>query len=380
MNRLVPWLASMVLIAGIAGAQEFGPWSVPVNLNAANAALHGPLFNSPCNDMHPTLSKDGLSLIFSSTRPFDAAAIGCLPHLHLWVSQRDSVDSPWQTPQPLTMIDTPPGSPYEEHAPNLTTDGHWLYFHSIRPGTDDAPSCNGGGFRELYVSHRQDKRDDFGWEPPINLGCILNIPLADNAGPNEWEDASTGSLYLFFTRDPLPGGVGSDIPGNGFDIYVSTCTADLDTCNRQQLWGVPEPVSLFNSSGRDTRTALRRRDGLEMIITSGRCNSPIPNADASLCTTASRGKLDMWVSTRPSADASQDNWSPAPINLNDNNLAQCALAGIDAASCPVVNTGSNDAAPDLSWDGTTMIFYSDRAGGSGGNDLYVSTRARLVSK
>jgi WD40 repeat protein len=323
---LVAWTA--------ASAQEFGPWSAPVSL--------GPTVNSACDDMHPTLSKDGLSFIFSSTRPTIAGA-PCLPALHLWVSQRDTLDDAWQTPQPLTGVNSPYNSKYQDHAPYLTTDGHWLFFHSSRPG-----GCNGGVNQELWATHRKDKRDDFGWEAPINLGCTLNIAGADDAGPNAWEDDSTGTLYLYFTRNLTPANA------NGFNIYLSTCTADLSSCIQQQLWSPGEYVAELSSPGfRNTRTAIRRRDGLEMFVTSNRPGSV--------------GLLDVWVSSRASA---QDLWS-IPIDLNQDN----ANKGGDAQ----INTTVNDGAPALSWDGQTMILYSNRSGGSGGNDLYMSTRQKLTN-
>jgi len=43
-----------------------------------------------------------------------------------------------------------------------------------------------------------------------------------------------------------------------------------------------------------------------------------------------------------------------------------------------VNSTDNDGAPALSLDGTTLYFYSLRPGGSGGNDLYVATRSKLT--
>ena len=358
MKKIFGITASCVLLlACTAAAQEFGPWSAPVNLGAT--------VNSACDDQHPTLSKDGLNLIFSSTRPQEPTLTSCDVRLHLWVSQRDSLDSLWQVPQPLTMLNSPDNSPFQEYAPNLTTDGHWLFFHSTR----NEGSCNGGGRFELWAAHRQDKRNDLGWETPVNLGCALNISGADNAGPNVWEDDTTGTLYLYFTRNltapPNP---------DGYHIYLSTCNADLDTCIRQQLWGTAELVGALSSSVRDTRTAIRRRDGLEMVVTSRRCNSPIPTPDIPLCSTLSAGMLDLWVSTRDFVQLSQDNWS-TPVNLNQDNLAKCNQSSI--TPCPVVNMGANDGAPALSWDGLTMIFYSNRPGGSGGNDLYVSTRGKL---
>jgi hypothetical protein len=111
-----------------------------------------------------------------------------------------------------------------------------------------------------------------------------------------------------------------------------------------------------------------------MFITSRRCNSPIPPIDTPLCSTLSAGGLDLWVSTRDSVLVSQGNWS-TPADLNQDNLDKCNQLGINP--CPVLNTTANDGAPALSWDGLTMIFYSNRSGGSGGNDLYMSTRTKL---
>ena len=324
-------VVALLLVSGVASAKEFGPWSAPVNL--------GPTVNTASDDMHPTLSKDGLSLIFSSTRPGGAGGID------LWVSQRDSLDSPWQKPENLAMLN----SSFDDHAPSLTTDGHWLFFYSTRPG-----GCNTGGRTELWAAHRQQKRDDFGWEPPFNLGCTLNIPGADDAAPTFWEDDATGTLYLYFSRNLTPANA------NGLDIYVSTCTADLDSCNRQQLWGPGAFVAELNSPLRDTRTAISRRDGLEIIVTSNRAGTV--------------GGLDLWVSRRASA---QDFWS-IPLNINMENMDKCGQSGMAPGSCPAVNTTANDGAAALSWDGQTMIFYSNRPSGYGGNDLYMSTRQKLT--
>lgn len=317
MKRMLTTLVLLALLAASAFAQQFGPWSAPVNL--------GTVVNSAGNDQHPTISKDGLSLVFVSDRP------GGLGDFDLYVTQRDSLDSPWQAPQPLTMLN----SPKRDFAPYFTTDGHWLLFHSNRPG--------GCGGLDLYASHRQNKRDDFGWEPPINLGCGINTPT-DDAGPALFEDDATGTFYLYFTRNLTP------TNPQGFDIYLSTCTADLESCIRQQLWTPAYLVPELSSPSRDTRTAIRRRDGLEMIMSTGR--------------TGGVGNEDLWVSTRASV---QDPWS-IPVNL-DADITN-----------PVVNSAYFDGAPALSWDGQTLYFFSQRPGGSGGSDLYMSTREKLTAQ
>jgi hypothetical protein len=60
-------------------------WCEPVNLGAT--------VNSAFNEQYPTITPNGLSLYFESNRP------GGEGGLDLWVSQRTSVDSPWETPQ-----------------------------------------------------------------------------------------------------------------------------------------------------------------------------------------------------------------------------------------------------------------------------------------
>lgn len=62
---------------------------------------------------------------------------------------------------------------------------------------------------------------------------------------------------------------------------------------------------------------------------------------------------DLWVSRRASDD---DPWE-IPANLG-----------------PGVNSAGGDCGPSLSQDGLLLFFTSNRAGGAGGNDLYVTAR------
>lgn len=285
----------------MANAQNFSDWSTPVNLGAT--------INSAFNDQHPAISKNGLSLYFVSDRP------GGFGGFDIWVSQRASVDDPWGPPQNLGPIIN---SSNREFAPAFSPDRHSLYFSSNGPG-----GCGGS---DLWVSHRRNKKNDFGWEPPVHLGCVLNS-AADDDGPTFFEDDETGVVTLFFTS-LRSGGLGD------FDIYASTQNAD-------ESFGPAINVVELNSSSRDTRTAIRR-DGLEMLFASNRPGGA--------------GNIDLWVSIRAST---LDPWSP-PVNLGF-----------------VVNSSAVDGAPALSWDGTTLYFYSNRAGGSGASDLYVTTRTKL---
>src|SRR5205809_204034 len=208
----------------------YSDWSAPVNL--------GPVVNSGSNEQHPAISKDGLSLYFAS----DRAGAGGMGGLDIYVSHRESLDAPWGAPVNLGPNINSAGN---DLAPTFSPDGHQLYFHSNGRG-----GCGGA---DLFVSHRHDKRDDLGWEPAENLGCVVNS-TADDAGPTIFEDETTGITTLIFTSTRLGG------PG-GFDIYQSTRVGDEGEFGPAVL--VPE----LSGPGRDTRTAIRR-DELEIFLSS----------------------------------------------------------------------------------------------------------------
>jgi len=301
----------------------FGPWSTLANL--------GPVINqSRTTDLntHPAISKNGLSLYISSTRPGGVNGMNLGNKLEIWVSQRASLKAPWGAPVNLDAFNTVPvintiGS--NTHSPNFSADGHLLFFSSPRPG--------GFGGGDLYVSHRMNKHDDFGWQTPVNLGAVINSPQDDEAS-TYFEDEETGVIVLYFAST-RPGG-----PVGGFQgsehIYVSTLGED-------ETFGPAILVPELSSTSNETRTAIRR-DGLEFFLTSTRPNGRI-------------GLNDIWVSTR---DGTLDPWS-TPVNLG-----------------PTVNyPGKITGAPALSWDGTTLYCYSTRPGGFGVRDLYVTTRRKL---
>jgi WD40-like Beta Propeller Repeat len=296
------------------GLGPFGPWSAPVKVDAVNSAFL---------DAHPAISKDGLSLYITSTRPGGVNGNNSGKAQEIWVSQRASVDDPWGTPVNLDHFNSVPvinGVGSQTVGPNFSFDGHLMFFFR-NPG--------GCGSADLYVSRRHDKHDDFGWQTPFNLGCTINSSAADNA-PTYFADDETGTVTLYFTSTRT-GGLG------GFDIWASTLGLD-------GLFGAAVPVTELNSVLDDTRTAIRR-DGLEMFIASRRQGG--------------FGLNDIWVATR---ETTADPWSQ-PLNLG-----------------APLNSTDDDGAPALSWDGTTLYFYSTRAGGGVATerrDLYVTTRVRL---
>jgi hypothetical protein len=298
------------------------PWSVPVNL--------GPIVNSATGDFFPFASKDGHSLYFTSLScgSQEPPPSGCRPGFgghDLYVAVRDNADAPWG---PGHNLGPAINTPANETAPALSPDGHRLFFGSDRAG--------GFGGNDLYVSRRRDRRDDFSWLAPSNLGEAVNTP-ANEASPEITFDEAGEFTMLYFDSN-RPGGPGpfiDDSVRNGSDIYASTLRGD---------WAF-EPAVLveeLSSPSLDRQPSLRR-DGLELIFSSNRSGGP--------------GGLDLWVSTRVSTS---EPWSvPIPVAGDINSVA------------------GNDAGPALSFDGLTLYFQTVRPGGFGAFDLHAARRTKV---
>ena len=293
-------LATSLAAQALAGP-KYSPWGPAVNL--------GCVVNSASADLGPGTTKDGLSLYFVSNRP------GGLGGADIWVSQRPDVNAPWGPARNLGPAINTAGN---EQTPALSLDEHMLFFTSNRPG-------GLGGF-DLYVSRRHNRRDDFGWQAPVNVGSGVNS-VDQEFGPAFFEDEDTGTISLYFSTD-RPGGPG------GFDIYASTLEPD-------GTFGPALLVEELSSPFTDLRPWIRR-DGLEMFLDSDRPGT--------------FGGLDLWVSTRPST---ADPWSQ-PVNLG-----------------PLVNGPADDFRPSLSFNGTVLYLSSSRPGGAGGLDIYASARSKL---
>jgi Tol biopolymer transport system component len=279
-------------------AQQFSPWSTASNL--------GPVVNSAAAEGCAFVAKSELTLFVVSTKA------GGYGGQDIYVSQRDSPVEPWG---PLQNAGSAINSSANDLCPTLSIDGHHLYFVSDRAG--------GYGKQDLYVARRHNKRDDFDWEPPVNLGIAVNSSENDFT-PTLFEDEA-GKTILYFGSD-RPGGAGL------VDIYASEKAGEY-------FFGallVPELSTPFI----DERPNVRK-DGLEIFFDSSRPGG--------------LGSTDLWVSTRHSVE---DPWSP-PVNLG-----------------AAVNSASGETRPALSFDGATLYFGSSRPGGSGGTDIYVTTRTK----
>jgi hypothetical protein len=145
-------------------------------------------------------------------------------------------------------------------------------------------------------------------------------PTVNSSGGNYGPSISGDGLELFFTSDR------SDGYGNS-DLWVTTRETTQDE------WG--EPVNLgptVNSSVQDQSPSISA-DGLMLFD----------------CGPDGSNDWDLWVTRRATKS---DPWGE-PVNLG-----------------PAVNSSSWECAPSISVDGSTLVFWSSRPGGSGSSDLW----------
>ncbi|MDB5392124.1 MAG: prkC 34 [Planctomycetaceae bacterium] len=151
-------------------------WSEPVNL--------GPVINSKAADSQPCLSRDGLTLIFGSSRSDDGTWT-----YDLWQSRRSSRDTPWQPPEKLKP---PVNTVSFESDPDLSEDGLSLIFASNR----------NGGYGEIDVWCSQRESVDSPWGFPTNAGPQINTKRNEGVGTT-WGEGKVfiyTSYNLFFKQ------------------------------------------------------------------------------------------------------------------------------------------------------------------------------------
>jgi len=202
-----------------------------------------------------------------------------------------------------------------DYDPELSTDGLSLFFGSFRPG--------GVGETDLWVTTRETKDDP--WGSPVNLGPTVNSPYEDTD-----PTLSTDGLTLHF-NSTRPGGYG------GRDLWVTTRPTINDP------WAAPVNLGpAVNGSFNEGDTSIPA-DGLSLYI------SDWGNPRA-----GGHGNYEIWVMTRKKLD---DDWGSA---VNPGSP---------------LNTSYQDWSPNISPDGLLLLFTSNRPGGSGGNDTWLTRRA-----
>jgi hypothetical protein len=164
---------------------------------------------------------------------------------------------------------------------------------------------------------------DFTFGEPVNLGQPINSGGSDHSAC-----ISTDGLSLYFTRGE----------GESEGEIWESCWV-TSRINTEKVWGPPSNMGPTVNSPNFDGGPCTSADGLSLYFFSDRPGG--------------LGAGDLWVSTRATVD---DSWG-SPIILE-----------------AIVNSAFDEYAPSISADGLELYFTSDRPGGSGNWDLWVTTR------
>jgi Tol biopolymer transport system component/tetratricopeptide (TPR) repeat protein len=204
--------------------------------------------------------------------------------------------------------------PVYESIDCLSYDGLEIYIESFQPG--------GSGYVDLWRLRRDSVDED--WGSPENLGPEVNTENNDATAC-----ISADGLTLYFNSN-RPGGHGKA------DIYITT------RATRGQPWGEAVNIGqLINSPDEDAFPWIVT-DGLELYFDSTRPGG--------------YGRKDIWVAKRATEN---DPWGE-PENLGSN-----------------INSPSYDGLTCISADGLWLFFHSERPGGYGSADIWMTRRASL---
>jgi hypothetical protein len=221
----------------------------------------------------------------------------------------------WAAP---VSLGPPVNTSVNDLAPSLSADGLTLYIHSPRPG--------GAGAQDIWFTKRATV--DAPWGMPVNVGPVINTAAVENVC-----SLSPDGHWLFFASN-RPGGLG------GLDLYQSYRPDVHDD------FGWQTPTSLgpnVNSSADEQGNGSVEIGGtLQLFFGSLRSGPPVLSS------------ADIYRSIKQ-ADGT---WGPA-------------------APVAELNSPAGDNRPSVRPDGLEIFFQSDRPGGVGGSDIWVSTRATV---
>jgi Tol biopolymer transport system component len=277
---------------------------------------------------------------------------------------------PWSTPVSAESLPGTGGNlntPALEGCPFVVQRDDVLYFASNRAG--------GTGGLDIWYSIRGASG---AWGDPVNFTAVNST--ADELCPSAHRN---GKTFLFVSS--RAGGCG------GEDLYVTRLHATRG-------WAAPENLGCtVNSAAGEASPYLLET---EMYFSSTRAGGYAPDAPG-----AASGDSDLYVSAldgesieapvlaaglntaqndnrpnlrrdgleiffdsnRPGGTGGIDLWTSTRASTSDPWSAPTNLGG-------GINSAANDLRASLSWDGTTLYFGSTRSGGEGSQDLYVISR------
>lgn len=208
-------------------------------------------------------------------------------------------------------------TPYSEYTPFITADEHYLFFQSNRPG-----GVSESGDFDLWYAENQVTEGIPQFKPPANLGLPVNSAYFD--GHPTLRKLPSGEYEMYFTSFAEEGRPGPQLTNIYYTIF------------KDGQWTQPLPVIEVNTDFHDRMPSISQ-DGHYLFFSSDRPGG--------------FGRDDIWVSEY---DFAAKRWGK-PRNAGRT-----------------INTPASEVTPAIHSDNITLYFSSDRAGGVGGYDIYVT--------
>lgn len=321
------------------------------------------------------------------------AAASFLVILLLALAPADARPAGWCKPVPLTPLNTSDN----DNGPELSSNGHALFFGSNGRG--------GEGKGDLYVARRAIPQGE--WGVPVNLDGVDPTGGVNTSDVENAPALARGGHVLYFSSD-RDGGIGP-VGGPGCDpaatplLHSSSCdiwVSERVHTREDRAWtetkNVGAPINseyvefmgdVFENEATGVTelyfTSSRKRDPddtpgdhdvyVSRIAPDGRFGAPelveevSTDAREERVGIAADGLSMFFQSNRPGGSGPSDLWVSTRKSTGDPWRPPENLG-------PPINTPAFEGGPRLSSDGKTLYFFSNRPGGSGGVDLYTSMR------
>jgi len=254
--RWMTWVAVALGIAGcvragfgVAGSSDAGPVDVGRDHRPDASSDRGSVADRsadqalPADPLAPFGAPKVVAELGSSLDEDDPTLTSDMLEIHfdrdgdVWRATRPSVSAAWETPQPVTEVNTAG----VETSPEVSADGLTLFLATNRSHT------LAKGAYDIFVSTRASRADP--WSEPA--------PVAElNSAFEDFPGGTTSDLQAIIFPSKRPGGPGND------DLHVAT--RDSAT----SAWSVPNLVSELNSTLNDSSPWLSA-DGLVVYLDRG---------------------------------------------------------------------------------------------------------------
>jgi peptidoglycan-associated lipoprotein len=208
-------------------------------------------------------------------------------------------------------------TPYSEYTPFITADERYLFFQSNRPD-----GVNNSGDFDLWYTENQVTEGVPKFKPPANVGLPVNSAYFD--GHPTLRRLPSGEYEMYFASFAEEGRPGPQLTNVYYTIF------------KDGKWSQPMPVVEINTDFHDRMPSISQ-DGHYLFFSSDRPGG--------------FGRDDIWVSEY---DFAAKRWGK-PRNAGRT-----------------INTPASEVTPAIHSDNITLYFSSDRAGGVGGYDIYVT--------